>query len=111
MRRRRRTGEESWLRPERLPTEEEEKSMFAMAVIAGVMGVMDNHCYRFNGQTRRQADGGSIGNQLTGEVADVVMAWWSGCRVLVRPNTLVLLSTLLLAFYLHQQVASLNMDL
>ena len=52
--------------------------MFAMAVIAGVMGVMDNHCYRFNGQTRRQADGGSIGNQLTGEVADVVMAWWSG---------------------------------
>ena len=71
-------GGESWLPPERLPNEEEKKRMFAMAVIAGVMGVMDNHCYRFNGQTRRQADGGSIGNQLTGEVADVVMAWWSG---------------------------------
>ena len=75
---RRRAAVESWLPPQRLPTEEERKSMFSMAVIAGVMGVMDNHCYRFNGQTRRQADGGSIGNQLTGEVADVVMAWWSG---------------------------------
>ena len=42
------------------------------------LGVMDNHSYRFNGQTRRQAVGGSIGNQLSGEVADVVMAWWSG---------------------------------
>ena len=76
-RRRRRVAVESWLPPRRQPTEEEKKSMFTMAVIAGVMGVMDNHCYRFNGQTRRQADGGSIGNQLTGEVADVVMAWWS----------------------------------
>ena len=52
--------------------------MFAMAVIAGVMGVMNNHCYRFEQKTWRQNDGGSIGNQLTGEVADVVMAWWTG---------------------------------
>ena len=36
----------------------------------------------------------------------MVMAWWSGCKVLARPNTLLLLATLLLAFYLHQQVAS-----
>ena len=49
-----------------------------MAVVAGLMGVMSNHCYRFEQQTRRQNDGGSIGNQLTGEVADVVMAWWTG---------------------------------
>ena len=77
-RRRKKAAVESWLQPERVPTEEERKRMFTMAVIAGVMGVMDNHCYRFNGQTRRQADGGSIGNQLTGEVADVVMAWWTG---------------------------------
>ena len=52
--------------------------MFAMAVVAGVMGAMSNHCYRFEQKTRRQNDGGSIGNQLTGEVADVVMAWWTG---------------------------------
>ena len=77
-RRGRRGAEESWLPPQRLPTDDEKKGMFAMAVIAGVMGVMENHCYRFNKQTRKQGDGGSIGNQLTGEVADVVMAWWSG---------------------------------
>ena len=70
--------EESWLPPEREATDEEKKRMFAMATIAGVMGVMNNHVYRFNKQTRKQNDGGSIGNQLTGEVADVVMAWWTG---------------------------------
>ena len=42
----------SWLQPERLPTEDEKTRMFAMAVVAGVMGVMDNHCYRFEQQTR-----------------------------------------------------------
>ena len=68
----------SWLQPEREPTEDEKTKMFAMAVVAGVMGAMNNHCYRFEQQTRRQNDGGSIGNQLTGEVADVVMAWWTG---------------------------------
>ena len=40
-----------------------------------------------------------------------VMGWWSGCKVLARPNTFLLLATLLLAFYLHQQVASLVVDL
>ena len=52
--------------------------MWAAAVVAGVMGVMNNHTYRYNQQTRKQLDGGSIGNVLTGEVADVVMAWWKG---------------------------------
>lgn len=68
----------SWLPPERAPSEEEKTKMFAMAIIAGVMGVMNNHCYRFEQKTWRQKNGGSIGNQLTGEVADVVMAWWTG---------------------------------
>ena len=34
--------------------------------------------HRYNQETRRQLDGGSIGNVLTGEVADVGMAWWKG---------------------------------
>ena len=70
--------EKSWLRPEQMPTEEEKQKMWAAAVVAGVLGAMNNHTYRFNQQTRRQLDGGSIGNVLTGEVADVVMAWWKG---------------------------------
>ena len=52
--------------------------MWAAAVVAGVLGVMSNHTYRYNKETKRQLDGGSIGNVLTGEVADVVMAWWKG---------------------------------
>ena len=70
--------EQSWLRPLQLPTEEEKKRMWTAAVVAGVLGVMNNHTYRYNQQTRRQKDGGSIGNVLTGEVADVVLAWWKG---------------------------------
>ena len=53
-RRRRKQGtEESWLEPEKLPTEEEKKRMFAMAVVAGVMGAMD----------RRIPDSGQRGNK------------------------------------------------
>ena len=70
--------EQSWLRPQRQPTDGEKKQMWAAAVVAGVLGVMSNHTYRYNKQTRKQLDGGSIGNVLTGEVADVVMAWWKG---------------------------------
>ena len=70
--------EQSWLRPQRPPSEEEKRIMWTTAVIAGVIGVMSNHTYRFNKQTRKQKDGGSIGNVLTGEVADVVMSWWKG---------------------------------
>ena len=68
--------EQSWLRPMQLPTEEEKRKMWTAAVVAGVLGARSNHTYRYNQQTRRQLDGGSIGNVLTGEVADVVMSWW-----------------------------------
>ena len=70
--------EQSWLQPQRQPSEEEKKRMWTAAVVEGVMGVMTNHTYRYNKQTKRQQDGGSIGNVLTGEVADVVMAFWKG---------------------------------
>ena len=50
------TGEESWLEPERLPTDHEKKKVHAMAVIAGAISCMDNHIYRFTRQTRKQKD-------------------------------------------------------
>ena len=37
---------------------------------------MKNHYYKFGGVIRRQAQGGPIGLSLTGDVAQVVMAWW-----------------------------------
>ena len=39
---------------------------------------MSNHTYRYQQETRLQEDGGSIGNLLTGEMADAIMAWWKG---------------------------------
>ena len=38
---------------------------------------MNNHTYRFDRVNRKQSDGGSIGNILTGEIAKLVMSWWS----------------------------------
>ena len=70
--------EQSWLRPQQIPSEEEKRRMWTAAVVAGVLGVMNNHTYRYNKKTRRQLDGGSIGSVLTGEEADVVMVWWKG---------------------------------
>ena len=38
--------------------------------------VRKNHFYSFGGEIRRQAKGAPIGLSLTGDVAQVVMAWW-----------------------------------
>ena len=51
--------------------------MLAMAIVTGVEAVMANHCYSFNNTWRQQLDGGAIGNLLTGEIAKLVMAWWT----------------------------------
>ena len=37
---------------------------------------MNNHYYKINGQIRRQAEGGAIGSELTGEVARNFMVNW-----------------------------------
>ena len=70
--------EKSWLEPEREATEQERRHMWAVAVVAGVLGAMSNHSYRFQQHTRLQEDGGSIGKVLVGEMANVVMSWWKG---------------------------------
>ena len=35
-----------------------------------------NHIYTFDGQVRKQREGGAIGLQLTGVMAEVFMGWW-----------------------------------
>ena len=69
--------ESSWINPNRLPTDHEKKKMLALTITAGVINSMDNHTYRFDKTNRKQSDGGSIGNILTGELAKLVMSWWS----------------------------------
>ena len=38
--------------------------------------VMHNHVYVFDGVIRKQARGGPIGLELTGNIAEVFMMWW-----------------------------------
>ena len=70
-------GEPNWINPKRPPTHHEKKKMLTLTLIAGVLNCMNNHTYRFDRVNRKQADGGSIGNVLTGELAKLVMSWWS----------------------------------
>ena len=37
---------------------------------------MENHIYKFGGELRRQQDGGPIGLELTGALADLFMLYW-----------------------------------
>ena len=69
--------EDKWKQPERVPTEDEKKTTLAMAIITAAGAVMTNHCYTFNNTWRQQEDGGAIGNLLIGEIAKLVMAWWT----------------------------------
>ena len=70
--------EEKWNQPKRFPnTNAEKKKLIATAIITAVEAVMSNHVYSFSNIWRRQRDGGAIGNVLTGEMAKVVMTWWT----------------------------------
>ena len=63
--------------PERRPTAQERRLMFALLLELMVMRVMKNHIYSFNGVNKLQQDGGPIGLKLSGAVAKVVMLSWS----------------------------------
>ena len=38
--------------------------------------IMKNHAYNFNNEIRKQKEGGAIGMDLTGNVANIFMSWW-----------------------------------
>ena len=44
---------------------------------------MKNHCYKFEGKIYRQEEGGSIGLDLTGVIAEIYMSWWDGQLVVL----------------------------
>ena len=66
----------AWNDPEEKPDRVATKKMIAEALSIGVNFTMKNHLYGFNGEMRRQAKGGPIGLALTGDVAQILMAWW-----------------------------------
>ena len=46
--------------------------MFAEGICVGIKVVMENHIYNFGGELRKQKDGGPIGVELTGALADLL---------------------------------------
>ena len=50
--------------------------MFREALRIGLEVVMKNHVYRFDSSIRKQQNGGPIGLELTGNIAQVFMIWW-----------------------------------
>ena len=71
-----------WKSPEEEPDEVTTKKMLAEALKIAVSFTMKNHIYTFNGEMRCQEKGGPIGLGLTGDVAQILMAWWD--RELIR---------------------------
>ena len=61
--------ESCWIGPVNAPDQSELKKMLAVAVMFDVERVMTQHTFRFRGKFYLQEDGGSIGSELTGEIA------------------------------------------
>ena len=70
-------GEEKWDWSKCLePSEKQRKVLMAKMLGKVVHTLMGNHLYQFSGKVYRQAEGGPIGLELTGVVADIVMTWY-----------------------------------
>ena len=50
--------------------------MLAKALYIAIKFTMENHVYAFASTMKKQAKGGPIGLELTGEIANIYMAWW-----------------------------------
>ena len=65
-----------WNPPKLTPDENVKKRMLAEGLRSTVLYIMKNHIYSFDGTTRKQAAGGPIGLDLTGDLAGIFMSWW-----------------------------------
>ena len=66
----------SWNPAVRVPDQHQQRAMLSRALRSGLMVVMENHVYCFDGEIRHQQEGGPIGLELTGNIAQVFMIWW-----------------------------------
>ena len=65
-----------WNPPIRVPDEETLKKMFGEALRIIITFIMKNHLYKFDSKIKKQAKGGAIGLELTGDVAQICMMWF-----------------------------------
>ena len=71
-----RAEDKSWLPPAEEPTPRQKMKMFGMMVRVCIKLAMTNHYYTFNGEIRRQTNGGATGNSLTMELSRLFGSWW-----------------------------------
>ena len=65
-----------WIAAQTQPNQTQKDNMMKEAIRCALLVVMKNHTYEFNGEVRKQAEGGPIGMDLTGTVAKIFMRWW-----------------------------------
>ena len=66
-----------WVFPDTSDISEETKRRLVVEAMRIVLKtLMETHTYEFAGEIRRQKEGGAIGMELTGVVAQVFLVWW-----------------------------------
>ena len=50
--------------------------MFTEAMKIALLFIMQNHLYTFDNEIKLQSEGGPIGLELTGVLAQLFMVWW-----------------------------------
>ena len=65
-----------WIEPESEPDEDTTKKMLSIALKIAILFIMKNHIYSINGTLKKQSQGGPIGLELTGDIAQICMVWW-----------------------------------
>ena len=65
-----------WIPPVEQPDEDTTRKMFTEAMKIVLLFIMQNHLYTFDNQIKLQSEGGPIGLELTGVLAQLYMVWW-----------------------------------
>ena len=69
-----------WDKPKEQVTDDNkdlQKKMITEALRIIIKFIMSNHVYQFDNKIHKQEKGGAIGVELTGELAQIFMIWWT----------------------------------
>ena len=66
----------NWSSPEQAPNDLQKREMIIRALQIAIKFIMKNHTYTFGNQIRKQSNGGPIGVDITGTIAQIFMMWW-----------------------------------
>ena len=65
-----------WVWGPKEPDGDDEKRMVSIAIGIMVTQTITNHAYQHNNQIYKQEEGGAIGLELVGVIANIYMCWW-----------------------------------